>query len=142
MKARLTRSALIVAMMTTVASCASKDPDRPTAADATWSTWPGTISTADGGGERPVSFVIRLQQNNEAGSFLYTAPGGTEQKYEMDDMDYDGSTLTYNWVSAEGAKMDCRLQKRSSTLLSGDCVDPSGQRAATMSVKPPPGRLD
>ena len=84
-----------------------------------------------------MSFVIRLQQNNEAGSFLYMPPGGTEQKYEMDDMDYDGSTLSCEWVTARGAKMDCRLQKWSSTLLSGDCLDSSGQRAATMSLKPP-----
>jgi len=89
-----------------------------------------------------VSFVIRLQQNNEAGSFLNTPPSSTEEKYEMDDIDYDGSTLSYDWVTAQGAKMDCRLQKRSSTLLSGDCLDSSGQRAATMSLKPPPGRLD
>jgi hypothetical protein len=141
MRIRVTLPLLAVAALAAT-SCASKDPDRPTAADATWSTWPGTISTADGGGERPVSFVIRLQQNNEAESFLYTPPGGTEQKYEMDDMDYDGAMLEYRWETAEGTELECRLQKRSSTLLSGDCVDPSGQRAATMSVKPPPGRLD
>jgi hypothetical protein len=97
---------------------------------------------AGGMGEQPISFVIRLQQNNEAGSFLYAPPGGGEQKYEMKKMKYDGSTLSYNWETDEGAKMDCRLQKRSSTLMSGDCLDASGQRAATMSMKPPPGRLD
>jgi hypothetical protein len=141
MRNRVALPLLAAAASLSIAACASKDPDRPTAADATWSTWPGTIELA-GQAERPVSFVIRLQQNNEAGSFLYTAPGGTEQKYEMDDMDYDGATLEYNWETAEGAKMDCRLEKRSPTLLSGDCLDASGRRGATMSIKPPPGRLD
>jgi hypothetical protein len=142
MRNRAALPLLAAAASLSIAACASKDPDRPTAADATWSTWPGTISLADGAGEQPVSWVIRLQQNNEAGSFLYAPPGGGEQKYEMRKMKYDGSTLSYSWETAEGAKMDCRLQKRSSTLLSGDCLDASGQRGATMSIKPPPGRLD
>ena len=141
MRTRATIPLLAVAALAATA-CASKDPDRPTAADATWSTWPGTISMVDGTGEQRITWVIRLQQNNEAGSFLYAPPGGAEQKYEMKKIKYDGSTMSYNWETGAGAKLDCRLQKRSSTLLSGDCLDSSGQRAATMSMNPPAGRLD
>ena len=86
--------------------------------------------------------MIRLQQNNEAGSLLYATPGAAEKKYEMDEMDYDGATLEYRWEMADGTEPGCRLQKRSSILMSGDCVDSSGQRVATTSIKPPPGRLD
>jgi hypothetical protein len=60
----------------------------------------------------------------------------------MKKVDFNGSTLEYNWVTAEGTKLECRLEKRNSTLLSGDCLDPSGSKAAVMSIKPPPGRLD
>ena len=133
---------LLAAVSLVAAACSSKDPDRPTAADATWSIWPGTIEMGGDLGEQSISFVIRLQQNNEAGSFLYVPPGGAEQKHDMKSVDFNGSTLEYSWVTAEGKKLECRLEKRSSTLLSGDCLDPSGSKAAAMSIKPPPGRLD
>jgi hypothetical protein len=42
MKPRLARVPLLSAILLVVAACSSKDPDRPTAADATWSTWPGS----------------------------------------------------------------------------------------------------
>ena len=105
MRTKVTLPLLAAAVALTATSCASKDPDRPTAADATWSIWPGTISMAGGMGEQPISFVIRLQQNNEAGSFLYSPPGGAEQKYEMNRVDYDGETLEYNWVTSEGSRI-------------------------------------
>jgi hypothetical protein len=124
-------------------SCASKDPDRPTAADTTYSTWKGTI-TPTGGETIDISYVIRLQERREAGRILLPSPeaDGGEQQAEMTDIEWDGTTLGYSWTDPHGAKLSCELVKQTDTLLRGDCLDPDDRAAAQMTMSPPPGRLD
>jgi hypothetical protein len=142
MNARLTRSVLLIVTLTAVAACSSKDPDRPTAADATWSTWPGTYTPSGSAVENPVTFVIKLQQNGGEGSVMYAPPGGTEQQVPLKKVDWDGSLLEYSWTPPGAEQLDSKLYKKSDVLLSGDCMDRAQAKAGTMSVKPPPGRLD
>ena len=138
---RLAKVGLLITLAL-VTSCSSKDPDRPTAADKTWSIWPGTITTAGSRQETAVSYVIKLQKRQEEGSFLFTPPGSEEQKIEMKDVEWDGSKLEYSWTNATGTELHCRLYKKSDTLLSGDCLDSAGDKAASMTMSPPAGRMD
>lgn len=142
MNPRFVRAALLPAALLVLAACSSKDPDRPTAADATWSTWPGSYTAAGTVTERPVTFVIRLQQNRSEGSISYTPPGGSERRVPMKNVNWDGTVFEYSWTPSGTDQLDCRLYRKSDTLLTGDCMDRKRGKAGGMTMKPPPGRLD
>ena len=142
MNPRFVKAALLSAALFVVAACSSKDPDRPTAADATWSTWPGSYTAAGSVAERPVTFVLKLQQNRGEGSIMYTPPGGSERRVPMKDVQWDGSSFEYSWAPSGTDRMVCRLHRKSDVLLTGDCVDRTGGKVGSMTMKPPPGRLD
>lgn len=141
MHSRLALTILLSSLLLVVAACSSKDPDRPTAADATWSTWPGSYTASGSVAERPVSFVIKLQQNSGEGSILYAPPGGAERRIPMKNIQWDGSVFEYSWAPSGTDPLDCRLYRKSDVLLTGDCVDRTRGKAGRMTMKPPPGRL-
>ncbi|KPK02631.1 MAG: hypothetical protein AMS20_11850 [Gemmatimonas sp. SG8_28] len=141
MHTRFVIAALVTAALVVVAACSSKDPDRPTAADATWSTWPGSYTAIGTVAERPVTFVIRLQQNRSEGSISYTPPGGSERRVPMKNVNWDGTVLEYSWTPSGTDQLDCRLYRKSDVLLTGDCMDRTSGVAGSMTMKPPPGRL-
>jgi hypothetical protein len=142
MNSRFATAAALSAALLAAGACASKDPDRPTAADATWSTWPGSYTASGTVAERPVTFVIKLQQNRGEGSIMYTPAGGAERQVPMKNVKWDGSVLEYSWTPVGTEQLDCRLYRKSDVLLTGDCMDRTRGKAGSMTMKPPPGRLD
>lgn len=142
MHSRLALVPLLSILLLVIAACSSKDPDRPTAADVTWSTWPGSYTASGSVAERPVTFVIKLQQNSGEGSIMYTPPGGAERRIPMKDIQWDGSVFEYSWSPSGTDPLDCRLYRKSDVLLTGDCMDRTRGKAGSMTMKPPPGRLN
>lgn len=134
-------------------SCATTDPNY-SGSSVTFATWGGTI-TPTGAETVNISYVIRMQQADcsagrwrstcsDSGQILLPSSedAGGERQVQMTDFKWDGTTLGYSWTDAQGTQLSCELVKQTDTLLSGDCLDPSGGTRAQMTVSPPAGRLD
>jgi hypothetical protein len=136
-------SSAVVALTLSAGCASSPDPDRPTAADATYGTWQGTM-TPRGSETVNISYVIRLQKSKEAGSVVLpaSAAGGEGQQLKMSDLSWDGTNLDYAWTTPQGVALNCQLVKQSDTLLSGSCWDSSSVNQMEMTMSPPVGRLD
>jgi hypothetical protein len=132
-------------------SCASGSGTYAGAEDITYGSWGGTIA-ATGGATIDISYVIKQEGERQSGFAVFgntgsillpsSEDGGDERQAEMTDIEWDGTTLEYSWTDLRGTQLRCGLVKQTDTLLSGDCLDPSGAVIAQMTMSPPAGRLD
>lgn len=134
-------------------SCASADPYAG-AEDVTYGSWSGTL-TPTGAETIDISYVIKQQATRSGGArhlnavfgnaghiLLPSGEEGGEQQIEMTDIEVDGTTLKYSWTDPQGGtQLSCELVQQTDTLLSGDCLDPSGATVSQMTMSPPPGTL-
>jgi len=131
-------------------SCASASDPYAGAEDITFGTWHGTLTPA-GAQTIDISYVVKQEAARQSGWAIFGNTGHIllpssdgaegEQRIEMTDLDWDGTTLEYSWTDPQGTDLNCKLVKQTDTLLSGDCLDPNGGTKAQMTMSPPAGKL-
>ena len=97
----------VVTLAGVLIACASTDPDRPTAADATVGVWGGSITVDDE--RQDISYAVRLQKGRSTANVILPPRGDEgEQQIPMKNLAWDGTHLDYAWTTPDGTALTRR----------------------------------